>query len=552
MKKKQTRPQFLFEVSWEVCNMVGGIYTVLKTKNRILQSKLSNNILYIGPLLQKDKESLFFMEDETLFKEWKIYFEQAEGLPVKVGYWNIPGQPKAVLVDWTHLFKDKNKLYAEMWEWYKVDSLHGYGDYDEASLFSIAAAKVAQSFYNYYLKASKENVIFHAHEWMCGMGALYIRHEEPAIATMFTTHATTIGRSIAGNGKPLYKYFKNYFGDQMARELNVVAKHSVEKATAHAVDCFTTVSELTARECEQLLEKRVDKVLPNGFDHYEIPKAAEFNKRRTSARKKMLKVARNLTGTSFSEDTFLIGTSGRNEFRNKGLDFFLHTLNRLGGRTDKKVLAFIFVPGWVGNARADLLKRMKSKTSKEMKLADPYYTHTLNNLDEDAIVCTMRSLGLNNSGVDNNNISVIYVPCYLDGNDGIFNEKYYDLLIGLDLSIYPSYYEPWGYTPLESIAYRVPTVTTNLSGFGLWALKQSNYDGFETGVKVIERDDDNFEEALNKTTIDILEFMKNEKADTHRIRRKASDLSKKATWSRFISHYLEAYNLAFQNSKQRK
>ena len=163
-------------------------------------------------------------------------------------------------------------------ERYGVDSLHAYGDYDDSAMFSYATAKVVESFFRFYL-CNCTNVIFHANEWQTGFAALALQHDVPEIATIFTTHATGIGRSIAGNNKPLYNYLQAYNGDQMADELNMQSKHSIEKQTAHYVDCFTTVSDITAVECKELLDKPVDAVLPNGFEDDFVPKAALFTKK---------------------------------------------------------------------------------------------------------------------------------------------------------------------------------------------------------------------------------------------------------------------------------
>lgn len=202
---------------------------------------------------------------------------QKDGLNIRVGRWNVPGNPIAILVDFTPFYKDKNDIYTQAWLDFHVDSLHAYGDYDEASMFSYAAGKVAESFYRYNLTMT-DKVIYQAHEWMTGLGALYLQKHVPEIATIFTTHATTIGRSIAGNNKPLYDYLFAYNGDQMARELNVESKHSIEKQTAHFVDCFTTVSDITNNECKELLEKEADVVLMNGFEDDFVPKGEMFGK----------------------------------------------------------------------------------------------------------------------------------------------------------------------------------------------------------------------------------------------------------------------------------
>ena len=261
MGKEKLFPDYIFESSWEVCNKVGGIYTVLSTRAKTLKEKLQDQLIFIGPDCWRDKVNPYFSSDNALYADWQKQAAE-EGLKVKVGRWNIPGEPVAILVDFTPYYAIKNEIYGKLWENFQVDSLHAYGDYDEASMFSYAAALVVESFYKHVVGEDKK-VIYHGNEWMTGLGLLYIKKHLPQIATIFTTHATSIGRSIAGNNKPLYDYLFAYNGDQMAEELNMQSKHSIEKQTAWNVDCFTTVSEITANECKELLDKPVDFVLPN-------------------------------------------------------------------------------------------------------------------------------------------------------------------------------------------------------------------------------------------------------------------------------------------------
>lgn len=162
------KPDCIFESSWEVCNKVGGIYTVLSTRAKTLQDAMKDQIIFIGPDFWQEKESPYFREDKALFAEWQWEAKES-GLTVRVGRWTIPGEPIAILVDFRPFFEKKNEIYAWLWEHYHVDSLHAYGDYDEASMFSYAAALVVESYYNHYLLKTKKRVIYHANEWMCGL-----------------------------------------------------------------------------------------------------------------------------------------------------------------------------------------------------------------------------------------------------------------------------------------------------------------------------------------------------------------------------------------------
>ncbi|WP_036911853.1 glycogen/starch synthase [Prevotella sp. FD3004] len=551
MTRKQLVPDYIFESSWEVCNKVGGIYTVLSTRAKTLQEALQDKIIFIGPDFWKEQESPYFREDKSLFADWQSE-AGLQGLKVRVGRWTVPGEPIAILVDFNPYFEKKNEIYGWLWENYGVDSLHAYGDYDEASMFSYAAALVVESFYNQYLDSSQK-VVYHANEWMCGLGALYINNKLPQVGTVFTTHATSIGRSIAGNMKPLYDYLFAYNGDQMAGELNMQSKHSIEKQTAQYVDCFTTVSDITAKECVELLDKPVDVVLPNGFDNSFVPSAQKFTRKRNAARRKMLEVANALLGEDLDDDTLLISTSGRYEFRNKGIDVFVEAMNRLLRDRDlkKKVVAFIEVPGWVGEPRKDLQERLKSGRKYDTPLDVPQVTHWLHNMSHDNVLGMLKYYDMHNRKEDN--VKVIFLPCYLDGNDGIVDLTYYDVVLGNDLCIYPSYYEPWGYTPLEAVAFKVPCITTDLAGFGLWANSVFGKDGQITdGVKVIHRTDYNYSEVADIIKDTVAEFSAMTRKEVDACRKNADALSKKALWSEFIKYYYEAYDIALSKAEERK
>ncbi len=551
MKIEKLFPNYIFESSWEVCNKVGGIYAVLSTRAKTLQDRLGDHLVFIGPDCWKEQECPYFCEDVSLFAEWHAEAEK-QGLKIRIGRWTVPGNPVAILVDFTPYFAQKNEIYGQLWADFQVDSLHAYGDYDEASMFSYAAALVVGSFYDYYLN-DKQQVVYHGNEWMTGLGLLYIQKHYPQIATVFTTHATSIGRSIAGNNKPLYDYLFAYNGDQMADELNMQSKHSIEKQTAHHVDCFTTVSDITARECLELLDKPVDAVLPNGFEDDFVPRGAAFTRKRKAARKRLLDVANALLGTDLCDDTLIISTSGRYEFRNKGVDVYIEAMNRLLRDRDlkKEVVAFVEVPGWVGEPRKDLQERLATGKKYDTPLEVPSITHWLNDMSHDNVLGMLKYLNMQNRKEDR--VKLIFIPCYLTGNDGILNLPYYDVILGNDLCVYPSYYEPWGYTPLEAVAFKVPCVTTDLAGFGLWANTEIGHEGeIEDGVKVIHRTDYNFSEVADAIKDTVSKYSAFTPAQVKKSRDNASKLSKKALWSHFVKYYEDAYDIALQKAEARK
>ncbi|MDR1919588.1 MAG: glycosyltransferase [Tannerellaceae bacterium] len=550
MNKTLETPEYLFESSWEVCNKVGGIYTVLSTKARTLQKIYPDKIVFIGPDIRKKEKAPDFLDDEALFADWTKYATETEQLRIKTGRWNVPGKPPVVLIDYTPFFNQRDALFYQMWECFEVDSMHAYGDYDESCVFAYAVGRVIESFYNFYqLKDKKVVALFN--EWMLGMGALYVKKHLPAIATLFTTHATSVGRSIAGNNKPLYSNIESYNGDQMAKELNMEAKHSVEKQTALHVDCFTTVSGITAVECKQLLDKEPDIVTPNGFERNFVPGGQLYEKKREHARQLLIHVAEKLLGCSIHPNAILISTSGRYEYRNKGIDVFIDAMDRLAHaeQLQRDVIAFIMVPAWVRDARSDLKYALEHDYPLKEPLPVPFSTHWLNRMEQDRILNYIDQKGFTNQASEK--LKIIFVPCYLTGDDGIFNTPYYDLLIGMDATVYPSYYEPWGYTPLESIAFGIPTITTDLAGFGLWAKREGIGEDITQGVRTIHRTDYNYFEVTDLITQAILSLCNEKKAGLAAIRKRCYDLASLAEWDKFIDFYQAAFGIALRKAHER-
>ena len=539
---------FLFETSWEVCNKVGGIYTVLSSKAKTLKASFGDNLIFIGPdVWSEDNPSPYFTESPRLMKRWAENALLPEGVDVRVGRWEIPGRPVAILVKFDGMYANKDAAYGRMWDLYGVDSLHAYGDYDEGCAFARAAAVVIESIIN-FSKVDPAKVVAHFDEWTTAMGLLMLKADMPKVATVFTTHATSIGRSICGNGKPLYDQLSNYDGDQMAAELNMQSKHSLEKAAAWNADSFTTVSDVTAREAEQLLCKKPDVVTPTGFELNFVPGKTKYAAARKDAREVLLRVASTLTGLDFGDDTFIVATSGRCEYRNKGLDLYIDTLAALSSAPlNRRVLAFVMVPAWCAGPRADLKHSLVM--DERSRLADPLLTHNLHNYNEDPVNRRMHELGFANDA--RSNVTVLYVPCYLDGADGIFNLTYYQLLPGLDATVFASYYEPWGYTPLESVAFGVPTVTTDLAGFGLW-VEEACEPGFATsGVSVVHRDDSNYAAARDAIVKDLETLIAAPAKEMTAYRKAASETARKAQWTDFIRFYDQSYCNALEHRDER-
>ena len=534
------KPDYLFEISWQVCNKVGGVHTVIDTKSVALVKEYGNNYITIGPDLVHDMgENPEFIPDLQLYADWRQTAE-AEGLRIKVGRWNIASRPITILVDFSGLISDKDQIFSSLWEEYKLDSISGQWDYTEPALFGYAVGKVLESFVKFNL-STRDRVAAQFHEWLTGTGILYIKKALPQVATIFIAHSTVLGRTLAGNNRPLYGQLQNYNAEEIAKEFNIVSKQSLEKLAAREADAFTTVSEITALECKHFLDKSVDLVTPNGFEDTIIPAEPVFSERRSQARSKLLSVASTMLSTNFTDNTFIISTTGRYEFRNKGIDLFIESLSQLRKKiTDRPILAFLFIPANHYGARKDLVSALAE--GKALENGSQILTHQLHDAEFDPIMQCIKKLNLINS--KDEKLNIIYVPSYLNGNDGVFNLPYYDLLIGFDQTVFASYYEPWSYTPLESLAFRVPTVTTSLSGFGRWIKDECKE--ICNAIAIIERNDTNDKEVISRIVEAILSIYSLNAEDISKVRNKAFELSQTSLWRSSILYYSQAISIALQ------
>lgn len=560
MKRLPKPSDYIFQVSWEVCNKVGGIYTVLSTQAKVMAQIYKDCLIFIGPDLNPNEENPLFVPDSTLFAHL-AQLAANENIPVRFGRWQIPGNPIVALVDFKNLFSQKDRIYGEMWETFGVDSLHSYDDYDEACLFSYQAGRLAVLANRWFNQQTnkKQTAVFQAHEWMSGFGLLYVKQHEPSIGTVFTTHATSIGRSITTNNKDLYAYFDGYNGDQMAVELNIHSKHSIEKTAALVADCLTTVSDVTDRECNQFFGRKSDVILPNGFDVSFVSKGNTLQNIRHRARKAVFNTYNALAGANLTDSTFVVSTSGRNDFRCKGFDMFFSSLRKLEeqGNLQRDILAIIAVPCWKKEARKDLQERLAKKPPIKIlncsdlePLAHPFITHELYNFNEERIVSTIYNSGL--SLDRKSKVHLLFIPSYLDGNDGIINLPYYDFLTASDYCIYPSYYEPWGYTPLESIAFGIPCLTTSLSGFGQWVNSIVGHQALlPDGAAVILRNDGNYNQCVDEIATSIQVATTLQPDEYFRFQEAARTLSTKALWKNFITNYIQAYTLALKYANKK-
>ncbi|MBQ0006272.1 MAG: alpha-glucan family phosphorylase, partial [Alistipes sp.] len=519
-------PDYLFEVSWEVCNKIGGIHTVLATKAKYLSENLKNRHILIGPDIWMDtKNNPEFEEDGILFRSWRLYAAQ-NGLRIRVGRWNVPGKPVTILVDFSQFIPKKNEIMTQFWNDFQLDSLTGQWDFVEPALFGYAAGMVIESFLQFNIDRTKK-VVAQFHKWMTGAGILYLKQKKLPVATVFTTHATVVGRCLASNGVPLYSEMADINGDDKARWFNIMAMHSLEQRSAENADVFTAVSSITASECAQILRRKPDLLTPNGYDSSMVPENSKSMA--AQGREILVSLAEKMTGIRY-ENPFIIGISGRNEMKTKGIDAFIDSLGQIkasayDGRT---ILAFIMTPS-VNNGPV-------------REFSGSNVTHSVSDSGSDRILKALAAAGIDNSAEDR--VKAFLVPANLDGTDGVFNKTYLELLSGMDLTVFPSYYEPWGFTPLESVAMGVPTITTTLTGYGMWV--SENYDMGHPSVTVIPRNDDNYEEVVEKVAGRIMEMSSLVKEEMAALKNNAAKVAKVALWNNIIVYYKKAYELSLK------
>lgn len=600
------KADYVFECSWEVCNKVGGIYTVVMSKASLMKDNYKNYFL-IGPYFEIQARDLF-VEEETP-SEFKRVFDDLsrEGILCRYGTWQIKGEPKVILLDFRGFAPNKNNIKAQLWKDFKIDSIKSGWEFEEPMLWSTAAAKLIEKFCIYNNNENRKKVVAHFHEWMAGLGLLYLKgsssNKEVKVATVFTTHATMLGRSISGSGEPLYDILGSIDPMREAYSHGVQDKHLAEMACANACDAFTTVSEITAIEAEKLLGKKVDKIVENGLDMEKFPTYEECAVKHRRNRE----LIKDFVSFCFLphyyfdiDQTLFFFIVGRYEFKNKGIDIFIKALANLNNimkkeGSKKTVVAFFWIPRDVHGAKMELSinkmnyhqmkdyidennEMIKERILKNMikvdsslfndplkfqqeKLFDKDFmieakqiklnftkkgnplivTHNLTDENNDAIVWNFVNTGLDNK--EDDKVKVIFYPVYLTGVDGLIDLPYYEAIMGCHLGLFPSYYEPWGYTPLESAALGVPSLTTDLGGFGRFLMSKGRIN---KGVYILNRFKKNEDDAVQHFT-DLLHTytLFDEKG---RVREKilAKESAALADWKELVNNYFEAHNIAIK------
>jgi glycogen(starch) synthase len=585
----------LLESSWEVCNKVGGIYTVVSSKAAKVNAAYKKNYITIGPYFHHNVIGQF--QEEIPPSEIKKAFDalKEKGIMCHYGTWQIEGEPKAILLDTTNFWHNLNDVKRQLWDWYKVDSLLAAHDYDEPVLWSFASGMLIQELTHHM---PHKQMVAQFHEWLSGAGLLYARKHCHKIGTVFTTHATVLGRSLANADAPLYELLGKTLLEEEAKKHGVQAKHSMEKAAANACHVFTTVSEITGMEAEHLLGRKPDVLLPNGLDLGKFPVFEEILIKHRVQRDQIREfcLAYFFPYYHFDiENTIFYFLASRYEFRAKGIDHFIKALGMLNKRlkeekSTRTIVAFLWVPTGIRNIRQELIENktyfrdikdsldeskadieknllyslleeksvspervlgeqflhdMKKKLARFRKQGTPpLVTHDIYD-SNDAIVRAIYEAGLLNKEEDR--VKVIYYPMYLTGADGLLDLNYYEAMQGCHLGVFPSYYEPWGYTPLEAGALGVPAITTDMSGFGRYFCADCVQTDFP-GIYVVRRLGKPEQDAINQLADFMHHFALLSREERTKDKLEARRVASTVDWEVLVQYYLEAHELAVKKA----
>lgn len=516
----------LFEISYEVCNKVGGIYTVIRSKVPSIKKRVDRHIL-IGPWIREQKEEFIPTTPELVPPEIQKVFDilYKKGIYCTYGKWNVQGFPETILIDYVTFAQQKNEYKKKYWELFGVDSLFTGWDFEEPLCFSTAAGIFIEEFE----KEKNKKIVAQFHEWLAGFGLLYLKSKESKVKTIFTTHATTLGRSLSERDIFVSSLPYDFNPDRTATDIGVIAKHTVEKACAIHANAFTTVSTITSHETESLLGKKADIITPNGLDIADFPNNKEMIARKKHARMALCNFLQQYIQLDHTESMILY-TSGRPEFKNKGFNILLESLSELNTQ-GKQLACFFFVPWKHYEIKQIVQKRLQGEDTSEI----PICTHDIDDEDQHPILRACKQLGLNNKG----SVKIILYPVYLGTrSDIIFKKSYYDLISGCDLGVFASAYEPWGYTPLESIACGVPAITTDACGFGDYMKNNvtQKSKGIKSGLYVLLRKKEDPVKKITKIIID-----HNKRKNKEIISKDARDLANMCDWEIFVDNYFKVY-----------
>ena len=587
---------YVFEISWEVVNKVGGIYTVIRSKSGVTVEELGDNYFLIGPYNREQCQTeVEILEPEDKVVQDVISSMRNEGLHVVYGKWLIEGNPKVILFD-----IESSRNFLDSWRKDLWDRCHiGIPHHDTECLnLLLFGGLVAWFMGTFNSKLNNDRAMMaHFHEWMSGIGLLFIRCRHHDVCTIFTTHATLLGRYLCAGNVDFYNNLENIDVEKEASDRQIYHRYCIERGSATLAHVFTTVSQITADEAEHLLKRKPDVVTPNGLNIIKYTALHEFQNLHAKSKEKIHEFVRGhfYGNLDFDLDkTLYFFIAGRYEYRNKGADLFLDAMSRLNqllksANSDATVIAFMIFPAKTNNFNVESLRgqaylkqlrltlsEIHDNMGKKLfdvamsgKLPDgpelleandltslkrcllathnsrnaPIVTHNMLEDREDPILNNIRRLRMFNQKTDR--VKIIFYPEFLSKVNPLFSIDYEEFVRGCHLGVFPSYYEPWGYTPAECTVMGVPNISTNLSGFGRFMDEHIDYPEFY-GIYVIDRRFKSVKEITEQMSDQMYSFSKMSRRQRIILRNRTERLSDLLDWKNLGIYYQQARILALK------
>ncbi|RWQ91982.1 putative glycogen synthase Gsy1 [Paecilomyces variotii] len=599
--RRDTRNHMLFEVATEVANRVGGIYSVLKSKAPVTTAEYGDRYTLIGPL----NKASAAVEVEELTPSNPHLVEtiasmKQRGIHIVYGRWLIEGAPRVILIETGTGYKYLNEWKGDLWNSSGIPSPEGDHETNEAIVFGYLVAWFLGEFIAHERRRA---VIAHFHEWLAGVALPLTKKRHMDLTTIFTTHATLLGRYLCAGSVDFYNNLQYFDVDAEAGKRGIYHRYCIERAAAHSADVFTTVSHITAFESEHLLKRKPDGVLPNGLNVKKFSAVHEFQNLHSQAKEKIHDFVRgHFYGyNDFDLDnTLYFFIAGRYEFRNKGVDMFIESLARLNHRlktagSKTTIVAFIIMPAQTSSLTVEALKGQAVVKSlrdtlemvekgigkrlferclswregdnmpdeKDLITAQdrvllrrrlfamkrhtlpPIVTHNMINDAEDPILNQLRRVQLFNHPEDR--VKVVFHPEFLNSSNPVLPLDYDDFVRGTHLGVFPSYYEPWGYTPAECTVMGVPSITTNLSGFGCY-MEELIENSSDYGIYIVDRRMKGVDDSVNHLTTCMYDFAMKSRRQRINQRNRTERLSDLLDWKRMGLEYVKARQLALRRA----
>lgn len=588
----QAASPLLFEVSWEVCSQAGGIYTVLRSKAPATVIRWQDSYCLIGPW-RASADVEFEPEPPTGVVAEAVAELSARGIKIHCGRWLVTGRPQVLLIDPASLADKLGELKYYFWKDCGIGTPDGDWEVDQIIAFGFCVADLLMAI---HARMGDRPMMAHFHEWQGGAALPILAYRKAGFPTLFTTHATLVGRSLSAANADLYNYLNHIDGEAVAREHQFWHRFAIERACAHSATTFTTVSEITAMEAAQFLHRKPEFLLPNGLNIERFAAPYEFQ---NLHRLNKGLIHEFVTGHFFPHHTFdldqtlYIFTAGRYEFRNKGFDLFIEALHELNlrlkaERRDVTVVAFIIAPApyralnvetlnrqamlneikdtceliqqdmgrrlfrTVTEGRApttdDLFDEYAAVRIKRMLHAwrcgsqPPIVTHDLWDDGKDQVLNHLRHRNLLNAADDP--VKVVFHPEFITSTSPILGLEYDQFVRGCNLGVFPSYYEPWGYTPMECVVRGIPAITSDLSGFGKYVMDHFP-DHDLNGLFVARRQGVAFHDTVRQIADWLHILTRMSRRDRIQLRNRTEAHAEHFDWTNLSKYYQEARRYTF-------